>query len=252
MKEIQLYTKELRLRFFFLTLSLFSTICTLYIYSKEYIFFLVQPLGLKHFIFTNISEAFQASIELSIGLSILCLIPFVLYQIFCFFAPGFFEKERKYYQKNMLIFILLSLVSLLCSFTIFLPLVSQFFVNFEIHGLGMNLELEARILGSIHFVFQVFILSELLFLIPFVCFLLFERGILKRDSLSQNRKFCYFCILLLCALICPPEIVIQCMGSGLCILIFESLIFGGFVQEFYMQHLNAENKHSHTHHSQGL
>lgn len=244
MKEIQLYTTELRLRSLFLFFSFCLTIFSLYIYSKEYIFFFVQPLGLRHFIFTNISEAFQASIELSFGCSILLMIPFLFYQIFCFFCPGFFESERKYYKNILLIFILLSLISLVFSYRILLPLISQFFVNFEIQKLGINLQLEARILGSIGFIGKVFVLSEFLFTIPFVSFLLFRAGIFKRDFLVGNRKLCYFAILLVCALICPPDIFFQCVGSGLCILIFEVLIFGGFVQEFYMHELNAETKHS--------
>lgn len=244
MKEIQLYTKELQYRSFFLFLSFLATSLSIYIYSSEYIFFLVQPLKLERFIFTHISEAFQASIEISVGLSILLMIPFLVYQIFCFGAPGFFEEERKYYRKTLVVFLLLSILSLIFSFLVFLPLVSQFFINFEIHELKMNLQLEARILGSIHFIFQIFLVSEILFTIPLVCCILFEKGILKRNFLSNNRKLCYFCILLLCSFLCPPEFFVQCVGSGLCMLIYELLVFLGFVQEFYLQRLNAVNKHS--------
>jgi sec-independent protein translocase protein TatC len=233
MKEIQFYTQELRLRSFFLLFSFLSTLLSVYIYSSEYIFFVVQPLGLHHFIFTHISEAFQASVEFSLFLSFIILIPSVLYQFFCFCAPGLFEKERKYYSKILLIFCILSMISAFLSFTIFLPLISQFFVNFEIQKVGMNLQLEARILGSIHFLFQILCISELLCILPLICFLLFEKAILRKNFASKNRKLWYFCLLVLCALICPPEFVLQCIGSGICICVFEIGIFSGYVLELY-------------------
>ena len=231
---LKLYTGELRLRFLSFVFSFFLTFCTLYNYSSEYFYFLAKPLHILRFIFTDISEAFQTYLELSFGLSFFFLLPFLLYQIFSFFVPGFFCYEKKYYLKCLQSFFSLYLFSFFFTWLVILPILWSFFTQFETQTGLVHIELEPRILTNLRFILKVFLFSQFFFQIPFLSILYFQNfGKEKHLIVSQNRHLVYIGILIICSCFCPPDVFLQVFTSICCILVFEIILFALFLIRSY-------------------
>ena len=99
---------ELKWRVLYLFLSLVMAFISCYIFSSELMYILTGPLieqansssnignGGRHFIFTNVTEAFTTHLLLSFYVAILFLFPLLLIQIWLFLAPGLYpDEERK-------------------------------------------------------------------------------------------------------------------------------------------------------------
>jgi sec-independent protein translocase protein TatC len=248
MKHLPFYTQELQYRSSFLLFTFFLNLCAFYMYSPEYIIYCVQPLKINHLIFTDISEAFRASIEMASYCAFFLLFPSFLYQIFCFLAPGFFLHERKISKKKFAIFLILWFCSFIFASKILLPIFWQFFAHFEFVQTDFQLEFQARILPSLQFVFQIFLWNEFLFFLPpFIVFCI-QKDILNKDILRRNRNILYFVFFLMCGFLCPPEFFLQMTVSILCVICFEILVFCTYMGEFYMHSLYAGDQHLATNH----
>lgn len=236
---IQIYISELRGRFFSLFFSFFFTFCTLYFYSNEYFYFLVKPLNLARFIFTDILEGFQTYLQLSFVLTLFFLLPFLIYQVFCFFLPGLFEYEKRYYFIYWKSFTFFYFLSFFFSWYILLPVLWSFFMQFEIHKELICIQLEARILTNIQFILKTFTISQFVFQFPLLCFFSikkFEINPKQSKFVQQNRSLFYILILLFCSLFSPPEIFFQLLSSLFFIIFFESIIFFIYLSEYYRSH----------------
>lgn len=235
--------EELQYRSLFLFLSFILNFIAFYIYSQEYILECIKPLNLNHLIFTNISEAFQANISFALYFGIFLIIPFLIYHIYCFFVPGYFLYERKTSQNKFLFFLILWSLSFLFAWKICLPILWQFFAHFQFQTENFQLQLEARILPTLEFIFQVFFVSEFIFLFPFWIYLLIIKNKISRQIFNQNRNLSYIFLFICSAALCPPELMIQLSLSFLCIISFEILVFMVYIREFYMQIFYADLQH---------
>ncbi len=250
---INYYLKEIRFRLFYLVFSFFVTSSYVYIFSDEFfyiitnVFFHYKPKNMlnefnyingwnqvqfvqnlqnhRDFIFTDIPEAFHTSITLALGLSLYFVVPFIVYHLWSFLLPSFWQKERKTFSTDCLFFLLFYLFASLTAYFIVFPVFWHFFLNFEILGDFVNIRCEARISSSISFLFKIYFLTHLLFKIPFMIFLLLKYKWLTLNFLFTNRRFLYFIIVITTALLSPPEIFTQCFLCLICILFFEICLF---------------------------
>jgi Sec-independent protein secretion pathway component TatC len=243
MKRIDLHLAELKWRCISFLMAFFFTILAFYIYSSSFLSILLKPLYNKenlHFIFTNISEAFRTNLNISIILSFGILIPFVFYHIFCFFAPGFYKKDRNEYLFIFHSFFFFFLVGGFIGWKFFFPMFWEFFYNFELDSLSFTLKLEPRISSNIEFILFIILGSQCLFVLFFWYVLvlvyypviLFKIFILYLDSKNGElvpRSLLYFFFFLVASLISPPDIAIQLTVSLSFVFVFELCFFFNLV-----------------------
>lgn len=245
---MEFYKTELKVRSFFVFLSFLTATFSIYKYSSEFLYILTKPSRIKNFIFTDIAEAFQTNLQISYKCALVLILPFVFYQIFCFFAPGLFIYERRYHIENINIFLLSILMGTLFGYKVAIPILSEFLLSFQIlDSVLFQVEIEARIGRIIEFNLNTLIISECIFCLPWTFMILYKKGILERKIIFQNRNIIYFSILLISALFCPPEVNIQILTWCLLISVFEFILFLLYVREFYTQSQYAENQHSYSH-----
>ena len=158
---------------------------------------------------------------------------------FCFFLPGLFEYEKRYYSIYCKSFTFFYFLSFFFSWYILLPVLWSFFMQFEIHKELICIQLEARIFTNIQFILKTFTISQFVFQLPLLCFFCikkFEINPKQSKFVQQNRSLFYILILLFCSLFSPPEIFFQLLSSLFFILFFESIIYFIYLSEYYRSH----------------
>lgn len=231
--SIYYHVKELKLRTCYLVFSFLITFFVCYYYSFEILYLFVKPFlnYEKNFIFTDLTEAFYTTIQLNFIVSIFILIPFIIYQFWCFFIPSSFFKERKKYNSFFSAIVILLGISLTFIYFLVLPELYKFLLYFEVNTNFMSIQLEARIQSYIQLVCKIFFLSSIVFQMPLLFFIAFEYGLLTSDFLIKNRSQILFANLLLAAFISPPDLLTQIVVAIFLQLIFEILLLTTFIHK---------------------
>ena len=179
----------------------------------------------RQFIFTDVTEAFRTCISLSLGIAVYINIPFILYHIWAFFIPSLFFQERKVFSKFCFFFLFLYFAASFIIIYFIFPILWNFFLKFEITTEFLKIHCETRISSYISFIFKICLLSHIIFQIPFFSVLLVYFKFFSILDILEKRRFIYWCILLISALIAPPDLVIQSIITFFLIIFSEICFF---------------------------
>jgi len=229
--SVYYHVKELKLRTCYLGFSFLITFFICYYYSFEIVYLFVKPFlnYEKNFIFTDLTEAFYTTIKLNFVLSIYILIPFLIYNVWCFIIPSTFLEERKTYNFFFSTILILLAISICFIFFFFLPEFYKFLLHFEINTSFMIIKLEARIQSYVQLACNIFFFSSVIFQIPLFFFIAFQQKLITSDFLIKNRSQVLFINLLLAAFISPPDLLTQII-LALCLqFTFEILLLTLFI-----------------------
>lgn len=177
------------------------------------------------FIFTDITEAFRTSLSLSLGFAFYIQIPLIIYNIWSFFIPSLFQHERKIFLHFCFFFLFLYILATLIIINFIFPFLWNFFLNFETKTDFLDIHCEARISSYISFIFKLCFISHLLFQLPFFSLLFFQFELFNISDIFIHRRLIYWCIILLSAMIAPPDLFIQSSISITFIFILEISFF---------------------------
>jgi sec-independent protein translocase protein TatC len=164
------------------------------------------------FIFTELTEAFFIQIESAFIISIICAFcPLVLINLWIYIKPGLFEYEAKAFTWVILILLISISIGFLLGYSKIIPLAWQFFIGFELNidNLPYSILLEARIKDYIDLLFSFTCLIVLTFQIPCVIGVSLMISLIQIETLIKKRRYIFFFVWLISALITPPDIISQ-------------------------------------------
>jgi len=182
-------------------------------------------IGSYKIIYTGLSEAFFAYVKLALNGALALSLPFGLYQIYAFVAPGLKVEEKK------LIVIIFTLSPILFYFgnifvyLLVMPKAWQFFLGFEFATAGATLTLEARISEYINLALQFMFAFGLAFQLPIILVLLNFFKIITSKALRSWRRFAIIFIFIAAAILTPPDIVSQFALAMPLVLLYEISIY---------------------------
>ena len=231
---------EVKLRIGYIILSFLITFLTCYYYYFEIIYIFSKPFlnYEKNFIFTDLTEAFYTSIQISYFFSLYLISPLFIYQLWCFFIPSRFQNERKNVKFTFFFIFICLLLSVLVVYFIILPKLYKFLLTFQIKTSLVTIELEARIKSYVELACKIFILFTIIFILPIVVLVSMKTNKLKIHALPKNRLKIFFCILIVSSIISPPDVFTQIGVSFFFQFVFETLLFLGF----FLQKIHIEKK----------
>jgi sec-independent protein translocase protein TatC len=213
------YLKELKLRLAYSIFAISLTSFTAFA-EKDLLFFeFTKPLRNientysldSSFIFLQVTEAFNVSLELAILVGILLNLPFFWLQLWFFLSPTFYNKEQKIFNKLLLfsLFALASAISI--SHQLLLPKAWTFFLSFG------NFEGDNRLMDNFNYLpglnaylkiaIQVYISLLLTSQFPLFLYLLLHWQWLKLRDLLKIRSWILLFFLIWAALITPPDLL---------------------------------------------
>ena len=165
--------------------------------------FMFEPFNVQ-LIATELSSQFITHLTTSIYLGLLCASPFIMYELFRFITPALLENERKYSTKIMISVYSLFMIGVLMSYYILFPISFRFLGTYSVADkVHTMITLDSYISTFV----SLTLLLGIVFQLPVITFILAKMGILNASQMSKYRKHALILIMLIAAIITPPDIV---------------------------------------------
>ena len=197
-----------------------------YFFAEQIFAFLVTPLKEvlppdSLLIFTALPEAFFVYLKLSFFTGIFLASPVLLWEIWCFVAPGLYDNEKKYVYPFVISSTLFFTAGVSFGYFIVFPIAFKFFMGYSsdlirpLPSVKEYLSFSCKMLLAFGVVFEL----------PLFVLFLAKIGIVNEKMLRSQRKFAILGIFIVAALITPPDVVSQVLMALPLIILYEISIF---------------------------
>lgn len=165
--------------------------------------FVFEPFNIQ-LIATDLSSQFVTHLTTSIYLGLLCASPFIMYELFRFITPALLENERRYSTKILISVYLLFMIGVLMSYYILFPISFRFLGTYSVADkVHTMITLDSYISTFV----SLTLLLGIVFQLPVITFIIAKMGILNASMMSKYRKHALILIMLIAAIITPPDII---------------------------------------------
>jgi sec-independent protein translocase protein TatC len=174
----------------------------------------VLPEGTK-LIATGVITPFMVPLKLTLFVSFLVALPYVLYQVWAFIAPGLYLHEKRLAGPIIASSVaMFALGMAYCYFVVF-GLVFRFIANFAPATVNVAPDIDAYF----SFVLGLFLAFGLTFEVPIVVVLLVRFGIADVERLKASRPYVIVGAFIVAAIFTPPDVISQLLlALPLCLL----------------------------------
>src|SRR6202050_1257606 len=200
-------------------------------YSNQLFDFLSTPLVSKlppgqKLIATTVTATFTAPLKLSLVAGLLIAMPYVLYQIWAFVAPGLYRKEKRFAIPLLVSAIMLFYLGVAFSYFLVFPLVFRFFVATTPH----NVQLMADITSYLKFALTLFVAFGVAFETPVAVVLLVLTDLVSLEKLRSMRGYVLIGVFIIAAILTPPDVLSQTAMALPMYLLYEGgLLFAALL-----------------------
>ncbi|MBL0710736.1 MAG: twin-arginine translocase subunit TatC [Colwellia sp.] len=213
---------ELRTRLLRAVLGILIVFCSLAYFAQDIYQYLAMPLLAtmpegSQMIATDVASPFFAPFKLTLVLSVFLAMPYVLYQVWSFVAPGLYRNEKKLIAPLMLGSTLLFYGGIAFAYFIVFPVVFEFFTSVAPDGVVIATDISSYL----DFVLKLFFAFGAAFEIPIAIILLCWTGITTPKSLREKRPYVAVGAFVLGMLLTPPDIISQSMLAIPMLILFE-------------------------------
>lgn len=215
-KPLLEHLTELRRRLIYALLALGLGVVVCYPFAPQLFQFLTEPLWQalgeeegRRLIYTGLTEAFLTYIKLSCLSGLILAFPFILWQMWLFVGPGLYQHERKLIWPFLFASPLLFLMGASLAYYVVCPWAWQFFLSFEIlpSSQALSLQLEARMSEYLALILKLILAFGFCFQLPLIIVGLAQLGLLTLETLQRNRKYAFLILVVVGAIITPPDII---------------------------------------------
>lgn len=165
---------------------------------------------------------FSADIWTSIFAGFVIAFPYVIYQFWKFISPGLHENERKHSRGFIIVSSLLFLMGVMFGYYIVTPLSINFLANYTISDLVDN---QIDIDSYISLVRSSSLASGLVFELPIIIYFLTKIGLVTPQFLRKYRKYALVIVLIISAVITPPDIASQVIVAIPILILYQVSIY---------------------------
>ncbi|MFN5845511.1 MAG: twin-arginine translocase subunit TatC [Flavobacteriia bacterium] len=167
---------------------------------------------------TTMAGQFTYAMMTSIIGGIVLSFPFIFYQLWAFVKPGLRQNEQSVAKGIVFWVSLLFFLGILFGYYIVAPLTVQFFGAYQISGQIENIFTISSYMSTI---LSTVFYSGLLFLLPVISYLFAKLGIITPEFLRKYRKHAIVGVLIIAAVITPPDVISQIIVSIPILALYE-------------------------------
>lgn len=147
--------------------------------------------------------------------------PYILWEFWKFISPALYENERKQAGSFIIVSSILFFIGVVFGYFIIVPLSINFFATFNISKSIVN---QFSIDSYLSLVRTSVVASGIVFELPIIVYFLAKLGLVTPEFLRKYRKFAIVIILILAAIVTPPDIPSQIIVSIPILILYEASI----------------------------
>lgn len=184
-------------------------------------------------------DSIRIYVNVAFTVALVISLPFTLYQLWLFIKPGLRPEEQKASLLYVPFAFILSLGGLAFGYFVVFPFAMKFTT---LIANNLELVLTYGIAQYFSFMFNILLPLGLLFQLPIIIMFLTKIRLLTPKRLRKFRRYAYFFLLLIGALITPPDVISAFIVTIPMIILYEiSVILSGFVYR-KQQRMDALNE----------
>jgi sec-independent protein translocase protein TatC len=158
----------------------------------------------------------------SVVIGIICTFPYAFWEIWRFVSPGLYDNERSLSRGAVFFVSLLFALGVLFGYYIIAPVSVNFLGGFQVDPSIMN---EFDITSYVGTMITLILACGLLFQLPIVVYFLTKAGIVTPEFLKTYRKHSIVVILVLSALVTPPDVISQMLVAIPLLILYQISIY---------------------------
>lgn len=214
---------ELRDRLMRTVLAVLIVLVGLLKFSNDIYAFVSEPLRKllpagSSMIATDVGSPFFAPFKLTMVTAVLVCVPYILYQIWGFIAPGLYKHEKKLAAPLLISSVLLFYSGMAFAYFAVFPVVFGFFSQIAPEGVAYTPDISK----FLDMALKMLLAFGCTFEIPVATFLLVWSGITTVAALTAKRPYVIVGCFVVGALLSPPDVISQTMMALPMWLLFEA------------------------------
>ena len=221
---------ELRDRLLRAVLVVLVVFLVLFPFGNDIYHFIAEPLMAvmpegTSMIATKVASPFLTPFKLSLIAAVFFSMPYLLYQLWGFIAPGLYAHEKKMAMPLLASSVVLFYLGAAFAYYVVFPLVFKFFTSVTPEGVAVMTDISEYL----DFVLTLFFAFGLAFEIPIATILLVWMGMTTPAKLAAKRPFVVVGVFVIGMLLTPPDIISQTLLALPMWVLFEAgIIFSRF------------------------
>ena len=148
--------------------------------------------------------------------------PYILWELWKFISPALYEKEKKHAKLFIFVASILFFFGVLFGYFVIVPMSVNFLATFSISSVVKN---QFSIDSYVSMVKTAVIASGLFFELPIIIYFLTKLGLVGPAFLRKYRKYAVVIVLIVAAIVTPPDVVSQITVAIPMLLIYEASIW---------------------------
>lgn len=231
------HLEELRWRLLKSMLSIVVMAGVAFYFSDELVQAIKLPLGDTKLYNIAVTGTFYAYLKVALVAGVIGALPLIFYQMWAFISPGLYRHERATIIPLVIVSTILFLIGATFCYLVVLPIGLKFLIGF-----ADELIVNTITIGSyISFAGLLLIAFGFGFQMPIIAYFLAKIGLVKASFLARGRRYALITILIVGAIITPPDVFTQVLLAIPLYLLYEiSIIVVRVVQKNREKRLAAE------------
>ena len=214
---------ELRRRLVWTVAVLLLCFLALMPFSQQLYTFVAKPLMASlpqntSMIATDVIAPFFVPVKVTLMTAFLLALPWLMYQIWAFVAPGLYKHEKRLVFPLVFSSLVLFVCGMAFAYFFVFPIVFQFLAKVTPVGVSMATDIDKYL----SFVLGMFVAFGATFEVPIVVILLHRMGVASLEQLKKARPYVIVGAFVVAAVITPPDVLSQTLMAIPLILLYEA------------------------------
>lgn len=201
---------ELRSRLLRMVAAVLVVFLAIAPFARQLFTLLAEPLA-RHLpaesslIATQVASPFLTPFKLALVAGIFVAIPYLLFQVWAFIAPGLYHREKRLVFPLLVASSLLFYLGAAFAWFVVFPLVFGFFVAVAPEGVAVMTDIH----HYLNFVLSLFVAFGVAFQVPVATVLMVRAGITTPAALKKKRPYVLVGVFVIGMLLTPPDVISQ-------------------------------------------
>ena len=157
--------------------------------------------------------------------AIVLAFPILAYQLYAFVAPGLYRNEKGAFLPFLIATPVMFALGGALVYFVMLPFVMLFSLSQQISSEGITVLLTTKISDYLNLVTSLILAFGLCFQLPVVTTLLGMAGLISSKVMSEGRRYAIVAVVVLAAVVTPPDPISQLMLAVPLIILYEISIW---------------------------